>query len=109
MKIKQLILQYKFPVFLCAAVLIAAGLVFISMQIYYASGASQLDLSRPEYTSVRSQITADSRTKSIFDAQGEINESVLSGFLGKYKDSSVKIIEADAYAGDVLSDEQLGL
>lgn len=109
MKTKALIERYRLPTFLLGAMLIAIVMVVISMYAYHISGAAQLDLSRPEYTAIRSQIEADSKDSDTFSAQGLVTDEVLEEFLVKYKEQAAKIIEVDAFSNDVLSDEQLGL
>lgn len=108
-KIKALVERYRLPTFLLVTMLIATVMVFISMYAYHISGAAQLDLSRPEYTPVRSQIDANSKASDGFSAQGPITDEVLEDFLTQYKEQATKILEADAFANDVLSDEQLGI
>lgn len=108
-KIKEFTNKYKLPVFLGSAVALAAALVSISMAIYYSSGAYQLDLSRPEYKGVRSQIEPDRKSDDMFDAQGEVNPEVLDGFLDLYQEEADKALKSDAYSADVLSNEQLGI
>lgn len=111
MKIKDLVLNYKLPVFLVAAVLLAGVLVVISVRMYYISGAAQLDLSRPEYVSVRSQIDKNEKKKAsdLFDTQGEVTEAVLEEFLVGYRAQASKALDSGAFANDVLSDEALGI
>lgn len=106
---KQWIMRYRLPAFLIGVISLAFVLVMISMSVYYVSGAYQLDLSRPEYKSVRSQIESGDKATEAFEAQGEINAEVLEQFLTRYKEDAGKAIEADAYSGDVLSNEQLGI
>lgn len=108
-RIKQLVSRHKIAAALAGIIGVAFALVFISMTIYYRSGAFQLDLSRPEYKSLRSQIDTDTKTTDTFEAQGEINEEVLDDFLARYKDKSARALEAKAFSTDVLSDQQLGL
>lgn len=108
-QIKQWAFRHRLAAFLIGVIGLAFVLVMISMNVYYASGAYQLDLSRPEYKSVRSQIEPVPKTKDAFDAQGEINEAVLDDFLNRYKEEAERVIEADAFSGDVLSNEQLGI
>lgn len=109
MKIKQIPQKYKLPVFLNAVIFVAFILVIISMQMYYGSGAAQLDLSRPEYVSVRSQINKADDKKKSFDTQGEVTEKVLEEFLNDYKLEAKKATDANAFSNDVLSDEALGI
>ena len=84
-------------------------LVLISMRLYYSSDAFRLDLSRPEYVELRSEITKGSETKDAFEAQGSVDEAVLDDFLRRYNTEADKVLKAKAFANDVLSDEQLGL
>ena len=60
-KLSELIHRHKLPAFLVAVVILAGVLVVISVSVYYRSGAYQLDLSRPEYKDVRSQIEKDKK------------------------------------------------
>lgn len=108
-KVKVLIMNHRMAVAVVAIILAATILVSISMLVYYKSGAFQLDLSRPEYKSVRSQIDTDTKTTDNFDSQGVITEEVLEDFLKRYKERADRVLEANAYSNDVLSDEQLGL
>lgn len=109
MRIKHWILRYRLPAFLIGVIGLAFIMVIVSVHVYYATGSYQLDLSRPEYKSVRSQINPDPKKKEIFDSQGDISEGSLDHFLNLYKDEAKKALEAKAFSGDVLSDEQLGI
>lgn len=109
MKIKELIFRYRLPAFLIGVILLAFIMVYISVQVYYASGTYQLDLSRPEYMSVREQIEREPGIQGMFEAQGTIDEEVLADFLERFKAEADRAVQADAYGNDVLSDEQLGL
>lgn len=108
-KFKAFANRYKLPVFLGAAIALAIILVMISMTVYYRSGAYQLDLSRPEYKAVRSQIEPSKKANYGFDAQGQVDEQVLDEFLDKYQLETDKALAADAFSADVLSNEQLGI
>lgn len=109
MRLRQLIERYRLPTFLIGAMSLAGIMVVVSVSIYYMSGAYQLDLSRPEYQSVRSEIENEKKDAKAFETQGSVDAQVLEGFLDEYKQESRRLIEADAFSGDVLSDEQLGL
>lgn len=111
MKIKDIIRKYKLPVFLIVAILLAGILVGTSVRMYYVSGAAQLDLSRPEYVSVRSQIdkNATKKTSDLFDTQGEVTDTVLEEFLVDYRIQSSKALDSGAFSNEVLSDEALGI
>ena len=108
-RLNELIHRHKLPAFLVAVVILAGVLVVISVSVYYRSGAYQLDLSRPEYKHVRSQIEKDKKVNDLFDAQGPVDEATLNDFLKQYQEEADKALEADAFGTDVLSNEQLGI
>lgn len=109
MKIKQLIDRYKLPAFLVTSILAAFLLVIISMNAYYSSGAFLIDMSSPEYKPVRPQLIVNPKKKNPFEAQGEITDKVMADFLSIYGDDAKQVLDAKAFSGDVLSDEQLGI
>lgn len=109
MRVKQWILNYRLPAFLIVVISLAFILVTISVGVYYATGAYQLDLSRPEYKAVRSQIDPGSKKKEVFEVQGDISVDSLDKFLTLYKEEASRVLEAKAFSSDVLSDEQLGI
>lgn len=108
-RIKRLIDQHRFGVFISSVILLAVLLVMVSMWLYYSSDAFRLDLSRPEYMELRSEINKGAEKKDAFEAQGAINDEVLEDFLKRYSAESDKALNAKAFSNDVLSDEQLGL
>lgn len=108
-RLRELINAYRLPAFLIGAIAVACVMISVSMIMYYASGSYQLDLSRPEYLSVRAEIESEPKDRKSFDAQGAVDVHVLEQFLEEYRKEAGKVIETDAFSGDVLSDEQLGL
>ena len=83
--------------------------VTVSMFIYYASGASRLDLSRPEYKSMRSKIDQGKALDEGFAAQGEITKSTIDEFMKLYKAEAAKTTRSQNFAVDALSDANLGI
>ena len=99
----------RFLLFITVAIVLSLILVGVAMELYNTSGAAQLDLSRPGYQSVRAQsITSDNDIKS-YSGSGPINASTISEFKALYKDQAQKIIVVDAFGGDPLSPDALGL
>jgi len=101
--------DHKLPAFIAGSVLLAAILVTVSMFIYYASGASRLDLSRPEYKSMRSKIDQGKALDEGFAAQGEITKSTIDEFMKLYKAEAAKTTSSQNFAVDALSDVNLGI
>lgn len=100
--------QHKFMVLVGLTIIIALILVMISLRLYDSSGVAQLDLSRPDYKSVREQA---SRTVDFtgFSSTGPIDKEVLDNFRALYDEQVKKATAVDSYGGDVMSDAALGL
>lgn len=101
--------RFKFQVFLGSVIAISLVLVNISMNLYYSTNAYQLDLSRPEYVKVRSQIEKDPKDEDSFSEQGPVNQETLEDFLNRFQAEERKAIDSKAFQNDVLGDEQLGI
>lgn len=95
--------------FVSGAIVMSVCLVAVSMHLYYASGAFRLDLSRPEYESVRPQIEQASKSQRLFDNQGQLDVKATEEFLRLYNKEATKTRDANAFGNDVLSDEQLNI
>lgn len=108
-RLQKFVNTHKFSVFITGVVGLAVVLVMISMKIYYSSDAFRLDLSRPEYIELRSEINKGTESKDMFDSQGPVDDQVLEDFLKQYKAESDKVTDAKAFSNDVLSDNQLGI
>ena len=109
-RIVGLITQYKLPTMVLSVIAVSIVLVGISMHLYYSSDAFRVDLSRPDYVPYRAQIdNSNDHNRDMFEAQGEVTGNVLDSFLQKYKQEEKKADGARAFAGDVLSDDQLGI
>lgn len=109
MKLRRVIEKYKFATFLSAVIILAIVMVGVSMRMYYLSGAFQLDLSRPEYTSVRDQIDPAPKHQDEFLSQGDVTTQTLDDFLGRYKGESSKVLDEPGFSDDSLSDDKLGI
>ncbi len=95
-------------IFIVASVLIAFSLVVISMALYTSSGASLLDLSRPGYKSVQSEVVNPDSFEA-FSASGAVTKSTLDQFQQIY-DKQVKSVSNSIGYNDIpLSDQALGI
>ena len=101
--------KYRFALFVVMSILVAFILVLISMYIYNSSGASQLDLSRPGYKSVRAQAVNSDGDFQNYSSTGPINVTTINEFESLYTSESQKIKAVDAFGGDPLSPDALGI
>lgn len=101
--------RHRFSLMIFLAISIATVLVATSMSLYYNSGAAQLDLSRPGYKNIRTQVTNDESDLNSFSATGPIDKDVINDFKTIYSAQAQKIKAANAFSGDPLDPSALGL
>ena len=89
------------------AVAIALAFTAIALSWYTHSDAARLDLSLPDYRPLRSQIEVDKSRGYL--STGLINEESLDEFDELFTAQAERATEFDAFSGDVLSDEELGI
>lgn len=100
--------QHKFMILVLSAIAVAIFMVLVAMNLYSSSGTAQLDLSRPDYQSVRAQAGRDGEATE-FSSIGGIDKSVLTDFRNKYSEKANQVIKADGFGGEAMSDAALGL
>lgn len=101
--------KHSFLLFIISSISVASVIVVISMAMYNSSGAAQLDLSRPGYKSVRAQAGKNDGDFQIFSASGPISKNVISGFKATYDRQAKKIKAVNAFGGDPLGADALGI
>jgi len=101
--------KHSFLLFIILSVSVASLIVAISMALYNGSGAAQLDLSRPGYVSVRSQVRKNDINFKTFSPSGHINKDVINDFQKTFDKEAKTIKAVDAFGGDPLNTDALGL
>lgn len=100
--------DYKLGSMITACVLVSIGLVALSLYIYSASGAEQLDLSRPGYKAVQSKVV-DTGDLESFPSTGAMSTDVIDQFKKLYDEQEKRARATDAFSGDPLNPDNLGL
>lgn len=100
--------KHKFMILVLSAIVVAIFMVMVAMNLYSSSGTAQLDLSRPDYQSVRAQAGRDGEATE-FSSVGPINKAVLDEFRTIYQEKADQVIQADGFSGKAMSDGALGL
>lgn len=100
--------RHRFAVMIAGSIVISLALVSVALALYSSSGAAQLDLSRPGYTSVREQITRTEQFEG-FSASGVIDAASLEQFRKLYSEQAKAATSVDSFSGDVLSDQALSI
>ena len=100
--------QHRFMSLVAVTIAISLVLVCISLWLYNSSGAAQLDLSRPDYQSVREQAN-HSNDFTGFSASGEINKEALDEFRELYDEQMKEATAIESFGGEVMTDAALGI
>jgi len=100
---------HRFMLLITMTVVIASILVVISMTLYSTSGAAQLDLSRPGYRGVASQAASNDNNFGEYANSGPINSDSVNQFKTLYEKQAAAAQAVDAYAGDPLNPDSLGI
>ncbi len=97
----------RFVMMIIATVLVSFVLVAVALGLYASSGAAQVDLSRPGYSSVRSQVKENGDDFVAFPSDGPITKDVLNQFESEYGKTTKNITSVDAFDPGVLGDTSL--
>ncbi len=101
--------RFGLPFGIFLAITFALLMTVASMALYIVGGTAKLDLSRPGYESVRSQIRQDDGYNDDFSSTGEINKDVIKDFLKMYDSEAKSLGQYDDFDRDILGDSQIGL
>lgn len=105
-KFSQFVGRHQYVLFIGGTVIVAVLLVAVSLTLYVSSGTAQLDLSRPGYEKIRTQVRSDESFKG-FSSSGALDESALKQFEGLYDERLKEADSVDAFGNDVLSPKSL--
>ena len=100
--------RHRFIVLIGLTIVISLFLVGVALALYASSGAAQLDLSRPGYTSVRDKVERTDGFEG-FSASGSVDKETLDKFKKLYDSQSEKATNFDSFGGDVMSDKTLSI
>ncbi len=100
--------QARIVLFVGSSIVIALVLVSVSMALYASSGAAQLDLSRPGFQAVQSQVERSSTFKS-FPASGKVDNETIEQFKALYEEQVKQVTANDAFNPSVLDEHTLGI
>ena len=98
--------EHRLVLLLIITIASAIVLTTVSLGLYSASGAAQLDLSRPGYRSVSDQIDRETKIDE-YQASGPIDQAAIEEFMKLYDEQAAKAKSVDAFNGDPLNPEVL--
>ena len=106
--VKNFVLAHQFLFFVVFCIVIAFVMTMISLQLYKHSGAMKLDMSRPGYEQVRSEVEK-SRDDQPYSATGELNEAAIDDFNNRVDRYKQELKNLGTYDNSIISDENLNL
>ncbi len=98
--------QHRLILLLIFTVIIATVFMVVSMILYSASGAAELDLSRPGFQAVSDQVERTDNIKE-YSASGAINKETIEEFIVLFDEQADRAQAVDAFKGDPLNPEVL--
>jgi len=98
--------RHRLSLLLIITVIVALIMTVVSVIIYNSTGAAQLDLSRPGYRSVSSQVEKTDHIDT-YSASGPVNTETIQEFMNMYDAQAKKAKAVDAFNGDPLNPEVL--
>lgn len=100
--------RHRFMVLIGLTIVISLFLVSVALALYASSGAAQLDLSRPGYTSVRDKAVRSDGFEG-FSASGSVDKDTLDEFGKLYDQQAKQATNFDSFGGNVMSDKTLSI
>jgi hypothetical protein len=100
--------RHRFMVLIGLTIVISLFLVGVALALYASSGAAQLDLTRPGYTSVRDKVEQSDSFEG-FSASGPVDKDTLEEFRKLYDEQAERATNFNSFGGDVMSDKTLSI
>jgi len=100
--------DHRLALMIFGSIVMSLALVVVSMYLYSSSGAAQLDLSRPGYSSVRGRASSNDKIDT-FPSSGTITKETIQEFEALYSRYADEATAIDAFGGDVLNNRELGI
>lgn len=106
--VRKVIRGPKLPLALTAAILLSIVLTCISVAWYSLDGSSKLDLSRPGYEQVRTQVLSND-TQKTYDTTSPVTKSAIDSFTTEYDSRSKELQSYGSFSDGTLDDNNIQL
>ena len=105
---KRFIAEHQFACFIALCVAVASVMTLISLELYRRSGAIKLDMSRPGYEKVRTEVEK-SEDDQPFSSSGELNSAAIQDFQRRVKKYQNELKDLGSFDNGNINDDDLGL
>lgn len=106
--IRQVLGAHQFACFIALCAVIAGAMTVISLELYRRSGAMKLDMSRPGYEKVRTEVEKSSDDQP-YDSSGVLTDEALQDFENRIKKYQDELDNLGQYDNSIISDKSLNL
>lgn len=106
--VRKVIRGPRLPLALTAAILLSIVLTCISVAWYSLDGSSKLDLSRPGYEQVRTQVLSND-TQKTYDTTSPVTKSAIDSFITEYDNRSKELQSYGSFSDGTLDDNNIQL
>ena len=107
-RVREFVVAHQFACFIILCVAVALVMTLISLELYRRSGAIKLDMSRPGYEAVRTEVEKSSDDQP-YDNSGPLNDSAINDFENRIKKYQSELDELGTYDNSIISDDSLNL
>lgn len=105
---QRIINRHGLALLIAGVISVAMSVTVLNMILYVNSGASSLDLSRPDYEKLRAQVRDNAATKDqAFDSTGTLDQAALDQFMKTYASKRQATAKLGAFQDQSLTDESL--
>lgn len=105
-RLRQFANRHLFLLAISGAVVVGFIMTLISMSLYFSSGASQLDLSRPGYEDVRAEVR-DNQPANDFSPTGPLNPEIMDEFQELFDEQREALNSLSDYDDRAFTDKSL--
>lgn len=99
--------MHSYIVLVILSIGLALAMVSVSLYLYTSSGAEQLDLSRPGFIKISSQVNDQTKDSQAFSSSGDISSGVIDDFTKLFNAQSTNATQIDAFSSDPLNPDAL--
>lgn len=107
-RVTKYVTEHRFGCFIAICLVVSAVMTGISLKLYQMSGAIQLDMSRPGYEKVRTQVEKDVDDKP-FDSNGKLDKKATTDFEQRINKYQNELKNLNNFDSSVIDDSNLGI
>ena len=106
--VRKVVVEHQFACFVVLCIAVALTMTIVSLYLYRRSGAMNLDMSRPGYERVRTEVEKSSDDQP-YDSSGPLNNQAIEDFQGRINKYQDELNDMGNYDNSSITDDSLNL